>query len=223
MSRRSSQLLVNLLGSKTVVALKDMQKALKGASRATVFRYLKQVPYRRSYNRNGCYYTLNDPARYDRFGLFSHEGIHFSRDGGLGATVLILVREAVAGYTQRELKELLRVRVQVILLKAVRDGEIDREKVDAFYVYFHTEPEVRKVQLERRREQIESQKAAEEATDHIVIQVLLALIRHPGSKVADVVRYLHGHSPPISRQHVVAVFDRYALEGIGEKGGPSSC
>lgn len=221
MLHQSPQRLVKLFKSKSVVVFKDMRNVLDGASRATVFRCLKQVAYRRSYNCNGCYYTLHDPVRYDKFGLYSHEGINFSRDGSLSATVLRLVREAMAGYTQRELQELLRVRVQVILLKAVGDGKIDRERVDAFYVYLNAEPAVRQSQLERRREQIASRKAAEEVTDHLVIQVLLTLIRHPGSKAAEVVRYLHGHSPPIGMQHVVAVFERYDLDHIGEKGGHS--
>jgi len=223
MPKRSPKLLIKLFKSKTVVVFENMQNVLDGASRATVFRYLKQVPYRRSYNYNGCYYTLHDTEKYDRSGLFSHAGIYFSRDGNLGATVLRLVQEAMAGYTQRELQELLRVRVQVTLLNEVRNGQIDRKKVDAFYVYLNVERAVRRKQLERRHEMIAFQKAAEEVTDHLVIQVLLTLIRHPGSKAADVVRYLHGHSPPIGMQHVVTVFDRYDLENIGEKGGHSSC
>jgi hypothetical protein len=60
-----------------------------------------------------------------------------------------------------------------------------------------------------------------ELTDAIVIEVLLVLIRHPGSQLAEVVRRLRGHSPPIRAEHVRVVFDRYDLEHLGEKGGPS--
>ncbi|MCF7979549.1 MAG: hypothetical protein K9L82_16375 [Chromatiaceae bacterium] len=55
--------------------------------------------------------------------------------------------------------------------------------------------------------------------DAVVIQVLLALIRHPGLGPAEVVRSLRGHSPPIVLEQVVAVFARYALEEVGKKGG----
>ncbi|MFH0903362.1 MAG: hypothetical protein V2A73_22265, partial [Pseudomonadota bacterium] len=63
MPDRSSQKLFDLLQSKTVVTLSDMQAALQGASRATVFRYLAKIQYRRSYNHNGRHYTLYQPAR----------------------------------------------------------------------------------------------------------------------------------------------------------------
>ena len=54
--------------------------------------------------------------------------------------------------------------------------------------------------------------------DAVVIQVLLTLVRHPGSGPAQVVRRLRGHATPITSQQVHAVFTRFDL---GEKGGPS--
>lgn len=225
MSRRSPQMLLELLQSTPAVTLEDIKRALDGASRATGFRYLKEVPYRRSYNHNGRYYALHDPARYDRLGLFSHGDIHFSRDGTLGTTVRRLIREAEAGHTHRELQELLRVRVQAFLLEAVRTGEICRERLAGVYVYLHTDLEVRGQQLERRQELlaagVDSDESGQtEVDDAVVIQVLLTLIRHPGSTMAEVVRHLRGHSPPIKGDQVHAVFRRYEL---GEKGGASSC
>ena len=62
-----------------------------------------------------------------------------------------------------------------------------------------------------------------EVDDRIIIQVLLVLLRHPGSKAADVVRYLRGHSPPITMTEVRIVFARYELDNIGKKGGTSNC
>ncbi len=223
MTSRSPEVLQKLFESKTVVELSDIQAALDDASRATAFRYLKQVPYRRSYNLNGRYYTRHEPARYDRFGLFSHKGIIFSRDGSLASTLVRLVQEAEAGRTQRELRELLRVRVQVLLLQAVRRGAIDRQGVEKLFVYLHTDPLVQQTQLQHRRELIAVAAAKAEVTDAVVIEVLLTLIRHPASKAADVVRYLHGSSPPILMQQVRIIFDRYDLDNIGKKRGPSTC
>ena len=53
----------------------------------------------------------------------------------------------------------------------------------------------------------------------MIIQVLLAIIRHPGSNEGDVTRYLHGHSPPITLQHVRIIFERYDLNNVEEKKG----
>jgi hypothetical protein len=66
---RSAETLLDLFASETVVDLPRIQEALGGASSMTAFRYLRQIPYRRSYNHNGRYYCLHEPSRYDRLGL----------------------------------------------------------------------------------------------------------------------------------------------------------
>ncbi len=50
MSRRSAQVLLELLKTQSVVEFRDILRALDGASSSTAFRYLQQVPYRSSYN-----------------------------------------------------------------------------------------------------------------------------------------------------------------------------
>jgi len=221
MKGRNVQMVYRLLRERGVAELSQIQEALVGASRATTFRYLAQVPYRRSYNHNGRYYTLHDPGQYDRHGLYSVGDTHFSLDGSLKATVVRLVQEAKQGWTQRELQGLLQVRVQTFLLEAIRRAVIHRERIEKFFVYVHIDPDVRREQLRRRQEQIETGLAEQEAraiSDATVIEILLVLLRHPGSRAGDVVRRLRGHEPPIPGTQVQAVFDRYEL---GQKGGPA--
>lgn len=216
---RSAQVLLDLFATQTVVDFAAIQRALAGASVMTAFRYLGQVPYRRSYNLNGRYYALYEPSRFDRFGLWGYKGILFSMDGSLRSTVRRMVLEANAGVCHSELQQRLQVRVHNPLLDLCSKAEIARERLEGFYVYLHPEPSVRRSQLEQRHKQIQTQRLEAEVTDAIVIQVLLVLIRHPGSKRADVVRRLRGHSPPITIQHVRVVFDRYDLDEIEEKRG----
>lgn len=225
--QRSAELLIKLLRSEKVVDLPRLQAALGGVSGMTCFRYLKQIPHRRSYNCNGRYYCLHELSRYDRHGLWSWGTVHFSVDGSLRDTVRRFVCESNAGSTHRELELLLRVRVHNTLLDLWRKGEVSREQLAQLYVYLHTDLRIGREQLERRQERIETGKAVVagpefEVPDGIVIQVLLVLIRHPGSKAADVVRYLRGHLPPITFEQVRAVLRRYDLEDLGEKGGPWS-
>lgn len=224
--KRSPELLRQLLISETVVDLPQIESALGGVSTITAFRYLRQVPYRRSYNRNGRYYCLHEPSRYDRFGLWSWNSIHFSVDGSLGKTVRRLVNEMEAGATHRELQERLQIRVHNTLLTLLRQGDIDRKRIAQVYVYLHHDPVIRGDQIKRRQALIATEETASlEAgvDDWIIIQVLLVLLRHPGSKAADVVRYLRGHSPPITMAQVCIVFARYELDSIGKKGGASNC
>lgn len=223
MANRSCELLLHLFDVKGAVTFPDLQKALNNASRATTFRYLQQIPYLRSYNHNGRYYAHRDPALFDRFGLYSLGNIHFSREGSLGDTLKRLILESEAGWTHRELQDLLRVRVQVLLLEAVRHREIQRDKVDGFYLYLHADPTLSRRQLQRRQQRTDIRQAegreATEQKDATIIQVLLMLIRHPGSRPVDVVRLLRGYSPPIAREQVDSIFARYDLDHVGKKGG----
>jgi len=204
--------------TKTVVELPAIQKALGGVSVMTAFRHLKRVPYRRSYNHNGRYYTLHDPSHYDRFGLWSVQDIHFSVDGSLRSTVRRLIYEAEAGMSHHELLDRLQVRVQNTLLDLLRTREVEREHLAQVYVYVHTDAAVRAAQLRNRKAQVANAGLAAEVSDHIIIQVLLTVIRHPGVTPGQVARHLRGHAPPIALPQIELVFARYAL---GEKGGPS--
>ena len=49
---RSVERLRNLFASDTVVDFPGIRTALGDASAMTAFRYLRQLPYRRSYNHN---------------------------------------------------------------------------------------------------------------------------------------------------------------------------
>ncbi len=95
-----------------------------------------------------------DPTLFDRWGLYSYGDICFSRDGKLDKTVIRLVCESEAGLTQRELQDLLKVRVQVLLLEAVRHKKICREKVGGFYLYLHNAPTIMEFQLQVRQSRI---------------------------------------------------------------------
>ena len=184
-------MLASLLASSSPVTFPQLQAALGDASRTTTFRYLQQVRYLRSYNHNGRYYTLRDRLRFDRHGLVSLGDIHFSRDGTLVATVQRLVRESAAGRTQKELRTLLHVPAHAFLLAAVRRQTLRRE---------------RQARIAQR------QAAALEPT--VIIEVLLALLRHPGSSPAQVACRLQEHAPPITLPQVTAVLTRFDLAQV---------
>jgi hypothetical protein len=162
-------------------------------------------------------YTLHEPSKYDRWGLYSVDGKLFSIDGTAKATVVRLVRESEDGRTHSELQELLRIRVQSFLREALRKKSIDREMFGRLYIYLHTDPQVRVEQLRRRQQRISETASSLAIDDEVIIRVLLVLIRYPGSGPGDVVRHLRGYSPPIERPQVDVVFAQF---GLGEKGGP---
>ena len=210
-----------LLASNSPVTLDQLQQALGPVSRRTTFRYLRQVRHLRSYNHNGRFYTDRDPARFDRFGLLSLGDVHFSRDGSLPATVRRLLDESEDGCTDRELRALLHVPVHPFLLAAVRQDRARRERLGGVYVYLRNGPDGDR-QLQARRARLAASGEADPAATlepELIIAVLLVLVRHPGSRPAEVARHLQGRSPPIGRAQVQTVFDRFELAGSGEKGG----
>ena len=225
MPRRSPDLLVPLLASSSPVTLEQLQQALGQASRATTFRYLRQVRHLRSYNHNGRFYTDRDPARFDRFGLLSIGDIQFSRDGSLTATVERLLRESEDGFSDQELRDLLHVSVYPFLLAAARQDRALRERIGGVYVYFSADPATADRQRRARQTRLDAGQAAALAgtlDPAVIIAVLLVLVRHPGSRPGQVARRLQGRSPPIPLGQVQAVFERFELHRSSEKGGSTA-
>lgn len=206
--------LVVALQSQQVLTLERIREILGGVSTATAFRRLRTIPYRTSYNHNGRFYALYEEEKFDRWGLWSHRGVRVSRDGSLTATVARLVREAEAGWTQRELQELLGVRVRTVLASLLERGQITRERLGRVFVYLH--PEAQEAQARQRRERLEAAPPARAVAPETVIEVLLVLIRHPGQDPPAVARRLKDRSPPVTLGEVRWVFDRYEL---GQKKG----
>ena len=151
MAPRSPDLLLPLLSASTPVTLEQLQHALGQPSRRTTFRYLGQVRYLRSYNHNGRFYTARDPDRFDDLGLLRLGSVCFSRDRSLAATVLRLLGESAAGYTDKELRALLHVPVHPFLLAAVRQRHACRELLSGVYVYLSAEPQLGARQLQARQ------------------------------------------------------------------------
>lgn len=218
-------MLADALAAPDPLTLPQLQAALADASPATTFRYLRQVPHLRSYNCNGRFYTHADPQRFDRYGLLSLGSVRFSRDRSLAATVTRLVGEAAAGWTHKELRHLLHVSSHPFLLAAVRGRDIQRERLHGVFVHFSADASVADRQrAERRRRIRQGRTARTTAVDpSVVIEVLLALLRNPASSPARLARHLRGHSPPIRLPQITAVFTRFDLAQVVQKGGPAEC
>ena len=208
-------MLLPVLASGSPVTIEQLQVALGSVSARTAFRYLSQIPHLRSYNHNGRFYTALDPARFDRFGLFSIGDARFSRDRSLTATVRRLVRESEEGFTDKQLRGLLHVRVHAFLREAVRQGRARRELLGGVFVYFDADPEAGAAQRRARLARLDAQRAAD-LQESVIIEILLVLVRCPGLTAQQAARRLRGHSPPIPLAQVQAVFDRFELAAAGQ-------
>jgi hypothetical protein len=138
---------VKLLRKQKIATMPELKEALGTRADITVFRKLGPLGYRTSYSHRGRYYTLDAIARFDERGLWSHEGVQFSKWGTLLATAQQLVTNAEAGYFAAELKGIVHVEVKEALLKLVRQGRLSRERVRGGYLYLAAEAPARKRQL----------------------------------------------------------------------------
>jgi hypothetical protein len=133
-----------------MATLDELKRALGTSVDLTVFRKLKQLDSLTSYSHRARYYTLRRIARFDADGLWSHEGVWFSRHGTLLATAEAWVRHSPQGYFAEELAECLHVEVQDALHQLVEQRHIVRQLVSGLYLYTSSDP-IRRRQLLARR------------------------------------------------------------------------
>ncbi len=139
------------LSKRKVATIEQLGAALGNPARCTVFRKLSELDYISSYSHRGKYYTLRSVARFSAQGLWRFRSAWFSRFGNLLKTVEAFVQRSDAGYSAGELKELLGVQPKHALTQLVRDGRLQREKIDAAYVYFSADNNLCQRQLRARK------------------------------------------------------------------------
>ena len=150
-----------------IATLDELKQALGTEVALTVLRKLKELDYLTSYSHAGRYYTLRAIARFDGDGLWSHDGVWFSRHGTLLATARHFVELAPQGYFAQELASALHVQVHDGLRQLVERRQIARQSLAGLYLYTSTDAATRQRQLLNRR----SSQAVPTLTDVSRLQV----------------------------------------------------
>lgn len=131
----SSQPLIDLIREHIVVTYEDLHAALGSVSRQTVYRKMVEAGCRSSYSHGGRYYTLDPCADYDPHGLWSYQGIRFSQQGTLNATLVHLVEQSSGGLFARELRHIVQLELHSVLPRLVQRGRLSRVKLEGQYLY----------------------------------------------------------------------------------------
>lgn len=118
-----------------IADLPELKRVLGSDTDLTVFRKLKQLDYLASYTHRGRFYTLPEIAHFDDHGLWSHQGVWFSRHGTLLATVEIFVNQSSQGYYAHELADELHAEVQQPLRHLVAQQRLARIDVEGQFLY----------------------------------------------------------------------------------------
>ena len=134
-----------------IADLPELKRVLGTRTDLTVFRKLKLLNYLASYTHRGRFYTLPEIAHFDDRGLWSHEGVWFSRHGTLLATVEIFVKQSLQGYYAQELADELHAEVQQPLRQLVAQQRLARIEVQGQFLYTAIESSPRRKQIFARR------------------------------------------------------------------------
>jgi hypothetical protein len=216
MTSESSAQIADLFRKTPVMDMHALECALVGRSRRSLFCDLAAIGYLSSYTHTGRYYTLVSVPDFDADGLWRYQGIGFSRDGTLKATVRRLAEAAEDGRTQRELQLRLGARVHNPLLALVEDQQLDREVIAAEYVYVAAARAHAAAQLERRRALIAADTVPTVPVGpSLEVEALLEVIhgaRLPPLDAATVAARLAARGVRATSAEVIAVLVRHGLK-----------
>jgi hypothetical protein len=214
----SESVLRNYFRKHRIAELPELFRLLGTRSRMSVFRRLKAIGYRSSFNHAGRYYTLADVPQFDRRGLWFHHHAGFSCAGTLKDTVVDLVEGSTAGMTPKELLALLKLPVANTLyntLHAVRhEARIGRREPGGYHLYISVDLQRANAQLMARRQAIGREPSAPvPVSEETVIAVLVEALQCADVLVsaAMVASRLTARAVAVTTAQVEQVFARYGL------------
>jgi len=202
-----------------VAEISALFRLLDTRSRMSVFRRLKAIGYRSSFNHAGRYYTLSDVPQFDRWGLWFHGDAGFSCAGTLKATVVELVEGSAAGMTPKDLLALLKLPVANTLYNTLhelrREARIQRQELAGYHLYVSADRQRANKQLMAQRQAMDQQPSAPvPVSDETLIAVLVEALQGaevlvPASMVAS---RLAARGVAVTAAQVEQIFTRYGLE-----------
>lgn len=207
----SRQVLDRLFARQQVADLSRLKEALNTTSRTTVFRALSAAGYYASYSHAGRFYTLEHIPEFNDDGIWAFGEVQFSKLRTLRATVVPMVAEAPAGQTHAELEARVHLRVYDTLHDLVADGMISRVELEHLYLFVNADLDVAEAQVAERRRRLPDSAAQPPLPGHtVIIEILLAVIRHPAEDSSGIAARVRRHG--ITKDQVVQVFKRYDLD-----------
>jgi hypothetical protein len=185
----------------------------------SVFRRLKAIGYRSSFNHAGRYYTLSDVPQFDQWGLWFHGDAGFSCAGTLKATVLELVEGSAAGMTPKDLLALLKLPVANTLYNTLhelrREARIQRQELGGYHLDVSADRQRANKQLMARRQAMDQEPSAPVlVSQETLIAVLVEALQGAELLVSAsmVASRLAARGVAVTTAQVEQIFTRYGLE-----------
>jgi len=202
-----------LFNRRKVVTIDDLKNTLDTSFSKTVFRYLQGIGYLSSYNYAGKFYTIPNIPKFDEYGLWRYEMASFSKFGTLKSTMCALIKGSQDGYTHRELKQLLRCRVQNTLNDLLKNNTVSRELVKGLSVYVDASKEKAVIQISQRNNKSGIGKIQGKAIKlPTIVAILLELLRSAVWDVKTISKNLNAGKIFVTEQQIKEVMRHYDLK-----------
>jgi hypothetical protein len=150
MNRNYSAELRNLFIEQKVLDIGSIVQSFPERSRTSLTRDLQSINAIACYNGYGNRYTLKEIAEFNEHGIWECKDALFSVNGSFKSTIISIVNNSFSGMTQRELKEILILRVSSALSELTGDNQIAHEVVHNQYLYVSADTNVSQMQIEAR-------------------------------------------------------------------------
>ena len=204
--------LEKLFQRRLVMDIHTLKKLCKGRSRRSLFRDMAFLGYISSYSHAGKFYTLRTIPNFDQYGLWHYDEVSFSKYGTLKSTIRVIVSESSEGFTHKELKKLLRIRVQNTLNDLLKKNAITREPVKNLYLYLCHDRKIASIQIAQRRKQLEETRRISTLDPSTTIEVLLELLSSEDWQPKTISDRLKVRDVMVSAIQVKEIFFRYNIK-----------
>ena len=184
--------------------------AMLHCSVATVNRRLKEWGTLSSYNKNARYYTLPSISRFNKNGVWEHQGVFFSKHGTLKNTVIHLVRISSKGLSNLEMENILGVNPTSYLAQCEQLGGVRREKYKRHVVYFSSDEEVYQRQKKKRFPPKPTELKL--PPDAVGIIILATLVKNPNSTPTELSDMLRRNGYEVGAQVIENLFEYHGLK-----------
>jgi|SaaInl8_200m_RNA_FD_contig_41_1249697_length_1206_multi_5_in_0_out_0_1 hypothetical protein len=217
--KQSNNPLTILFFEKKCWQINDLADSLN-VSLITVRRLLQQIGYFRSYTHNGRWYTTSSIPAFNSMGLWHHDDIYFSKYGSLTKTITTFLKRSDAGYSAKEIFELLKKTCDPVLTQMYKNSKIDRIKYGSQFVYLSIDKHVN-----MRQRKLHESNAKEVISRPISIEasflVLVEFINHPGISFEQICVNLNNKfNICITPYEITRLFEQH---GIKKKPMDSNC
>jgi len=204
------ELIENHFFEKVVVTLPGLSQLLNVSVR-TIQRITGALDIIRSYDHNGRYFSLERLAKFNAYGIWEYNQVHFSAFGNLKNTLIGIIDHSPQGMDASQIRKVLGVDTRSFLSRYKAESQVKREKLGRHYVYFSADQDKFSGQRSERGQHTQAL-AHPLLKGPVAIDVLVAALKHPGFTAGELSEYLHQLGTRVKPEIIRDFFNFYGIE-----------